>query len=67
MSLQDAGCLEMNEDGTIDALTMGRTASFYYLKYASMRVFSQGLHAGMEVPEVCVCVPLMHLFSASCI
>ena len=52
MPLQDAGCVEVGEDGTIDALTLGRTASFYYLKHESMRVLSQGLRAGMAVPEV---------------
>ena len=45
--------MEVNEDGTIDALTLGRTASFYYLKHESMRVLSQGLRADMTVPEVC--------------
>lgn len=48
--------MEMNEDGTIDALTMGRTASFYYLKHDSMHVFSRGLRAGMGVPEVGTCL-----------
>ncbi len=47
--------MEVNEDGTIDALTLGRTASFYYLKHESMRVLSQGLRADMAVPEVRVC------------
>lgn len=56
-ALQDAGCVEVSEDGAIDALTLGRTASFYYLKYESMRVLSQGLHAGMAVPEVCPLCP----------
>ena len=50
--MQDAGCVEVGEDGAIDALTLGRTASFYYLKHESMRVLSQGLRAGMGVPEV---------------
>ena len=44
--------MEVSEDGAIDALTMGRTASFYYLKHESMRVLSQGLCTGMGVPEV---------------
>ena len=52
MPLQDAGCVEVGEAGPIDALTLGRTASFYYLKHQSMRVLSQGLRAGMAVPEV---------------
>ncbi len=44
--------MEVNEDGTIDALTLGRIASFYYLKHESMHVLSRGLRAGMGVPEV---------------
>ena len=51
-AVQDAGCVEVGEDGRIDALTLGRTASFYYLKYESMRVLSKGLRDGMRVPEV---------------
>lgn len=31
---------------------MGRVASFYYLKYQTMAVLHQGLHADMAVPEV---------------
>lgn len=51
-AVQDAGCVEVGEDGRIDALTLGRTASFYYLKHESMRVLSEGLRDGMDVPEV---------------
>ena len=47
--------MEVDYNGRIDALTLGRTASFYYLKHQSMRVLSQGLHAGMAVPEVSFC------------
>ncbi|CAK0786311.1 hypothetical protein CVIRNUC_009524 [Coccomyxa viridis] len=50
--LQDAGCVEVSEEGRVDALTLGRTASFYYLKHESMRVLSEGLRDGMTVPEV---------------
>ena len=52
MLWQDAGCAEVSEDGRVDALTLGRTASFYYLKHESMRVLSEGLRDGMAVPEV---------------
>ena len=61
--------MEMNEDGTIDALTMGRNASFYYLKHESMHVFSRGLRAGMGVPEVGTCLhalPAAHLKGPQC-
>ena len=57
---QDAGCVEVGEEGSIEALTMGRTASFYYLKHESMRVLSQGLRAGLAVPEV---GPARHSFA----
>ena len=44
--------MEVSEEGRVDALTLGRTASFYYLKHESMRVLSEGLRDGMTVPEV---------------
>ena len=61
--------MEVNEDGTIDALTMGRTASFYYLKHESMHVFRRGLCAGMGVPEVRTCLHALlaaHLIGPQC-
>ena len=53
--------MEVSEDGRVDALTLGRTASFYYLKHESMRVLSEGLRDGMTVPEV------SHLTSFYCL
>ena len=50
--MQDAGCLAIDEDGAIGPLTMGRVASFYYLKYQTMGTLHTGLRAGMTVPEV---------------
>ena len=44
--------MEVSKEGRVDALTLGRTASFYYLKHESMRVLSEGLRDGMTVPEV---------------
>ena len=44
--------MEVSEEGRVDALTLGRTASFYYLKHESMRVLSEGLRDSMTVPEV---------------
>ncbi len=50
--MQDAGCVAIEEDGAIGPLTMGRVASFYYLKYQTMATLHTGLHADMTVPEV---------------
>ncbi|EIE24813.1 Sec63-domain-containing protein [Coccomyxa subellipsoidea C-169] len=51
-TLQDAGCVTIEEDGAIGPLTMGRVASFYYLKYQTMATLHTGLHADMTVPEL---------------
>lgn len=51
--VQTAECIEIGEDeSTITPTTMGRVASFYYLKHASMASFAQGLKAGMTADEV---------------
>lgn len=44
--------MTIEEDGAIASLTMGRVASFYYLKYQTMATLHTGLHADMAVPEV---------------
>lgn len=52
-ALEDAGCLSISsEDGSIESLTPGRIASFYYLQHATMATFRQELRAGMGVPDV---------------
>lgn len=43
----------MEEEGKIESLTLGRIASFYYLKYQTLSVFTQHLQPGMAVQEVC--------------
>ena len=49
---QEAGCVLVEEDGRVESLTMGRIASFYYLKYQTLSVFTQYLQPGMSVQEV---------------
>ncbi|CAL8464110.1 g3645 [Coccomyxa elongata] len=51
-TLQDAGCLTIEDFGAIAPLTIGRVASFYYLKYQTMATLHTGLHADMAVPEL---------------
>ena len=52
---QDAGCVEVDEEGgpgSVRAQMMGRVASFYYLKHATMAHLSRALRPGMPLPEV---------------
>ena len=53
-SAQDAGCIEVDDQagGTVAPLTIGRVASFYYLKHATMAHLSRALRPGMAVAEV---------------
>lgn len=55
-TLQDAGCITVNNDdggdGTVQLLTPGRIASFYYLQHATMKVFSEKLRSSMELSHV---------------
>eukprot|EP00850_Spirogloea_muscicola_P003370 SM000013S26539 [mRNA] locus=s13:882491:898189:- [translate_table: standard] len=43
--LEDAGCVRVNEDHTVDALYLGRVASLYYLHYTTLALFSSSMHA----------------------
>lgn len=51
--LQEAGCIFVDEEGKVEAQTLGRIASFYYLKYQTLTVFTTYLKPAMSVPEVC--------------
>ncbi|KAK9814715.1 hypothetical protein WJX72_010327 [[Myrmecia] bisecta] len=54
--LQDAGCMTVDED-RCEALTMGRIASYYYLRHESMAVFARRLAPGLDtralLPVLC--------------
>lgn len=46
--LQDCGCIEIDDEtGAVEALHLGRIASFYYLSHKTMKIFSTTLHRGM--------------------
>ncbi len=51
-TLQDAGCIFVDEDGKVESQTLGRIASFYYLKYQTLTVFTSFLQPAMPVQEV---------------
>ena len=51
-TLQDAGCIFVDEDGKVESRTLGRIASFYYLKYQTLTVFTSFLQPAMSVQEV---------------
>ena len=47
-----AGCVFVDEDGKVESQTLGRIASFYYLKYQTLTVFTSFLQPAMAVQEV---------------
>lgn len=51
-ALEDAGCVETDEDGLVEPTTAGRVASYYYLNYRTMLVFASELHEDMDVRDL---------------
>ncbi|KAH9490919.1 activating signal cointegrator 1 complex subunit [Bulinus truncatus] len=53
MELEMSYCLEVGEDNrTITPLTLGRIASYYYLKHGTMRMFRDSLSQHCTIPEL---------------
>uniref|UniRef100_A0A7N5ZVM2 Activating signal cointegrator 1 complex subunit 3 n=1 Tax=Anabas testudineus TaxID=64144 RepID=A0A7N5ZVM2_ANATE len=51
--LECSYCIEMKEDDrTIEALTYGRIASYYYLRHQTIRMFKERLRAELPIHEV---------------
>ena len=48
-TLSTAGCLDVLDDDSIEPLTMGRIASYYYLKHQTMSILSMNLIPDMAV------------------
>ncbi len=44
--------MTLHEDQHVEALTVGRVASFYYLKHQTMAGFTRGLQPNMAVADV---------------
>lgn len=55
--LEDSNCVYLDDDGTIDAQTPGRVASYYYLSHLTMRLFTDQLSDEMGQQD------LLHLLS----
>jgi len=51
-ALEDAGCVETDEDGGVEPTTAGRVASYYYLNYRTMMQFYNSLRGGMGVEQL---------------
>jgi hypothetical protein len=51
-ALEDAGCVETDEDGRVEPTTSGRVASYYYLNYRTMLVFASQLREDMGVRDL---------------
>ncbi|KAK3773312.1 hypothetical protein RRG08_023199 [Elysia crispata] len=53
MELNDSYCLEIGEDNrSISPLTLGRVASYYYLKHTTVRGFCDTMKADCSVPHL---------------
>eukprot|EP00457_Paulinella_chromatophora_P000148 gb/GEZN01000148.1/.p1 GENE.gb/GEZN01000148.1/~~gb/GEZN01000148.1/.p1 ORF type:complete len:2144 (+),score=329.45 gb/GEZN01000148.1/:63-6494(+) len=50
--LDDAGCLIYNEDRTLVRTPLGAVASYYYLDYKTVRMFSEKLTSSCELPDL---------------
>ena len=44
-TLEDAGCIRVNEDDTIEPLMLGIIASQYYLSYKTIALFGSNVQA----------------------
>jgi activating signal cointegrator complex subunit 3 len=54
-ALEDAQCIAINDDDTLETLPMGRIAAFYYLQYTTAALFSSSLQADMDLEQVRFC------------
>ncbi|CAM6105785.1 unnamed protein product [Calypogeia fissa] len=43
-ALEDAGCIRLNEDDTVEPLMLGMVASQYYLNYTTVALFSSNIN-----------------------
>lgn len=48
-ALEDAQCIAVNEDDSIEPLTLGRVAAYYYLQYSTAALFSENLNEDLDV------------------
>ncbi|KAL3683377.1 hypothetical protein R1sor_001399 [Riccia sorocarpa] len=58
-ALEDAGCIRVNEDNTVEPLMLGMIASQYYLNYTTVALFSSNLKIDTTV-EI-----LLHVLSGA--
>lgn len=49
IAVQDAGCVELGEEGEVAPTAAGRIASVYYLQHTTMAVFAQRLGPDMDL------------------
>eukprot|EP01047_Picozoa_sp_COSAG01_P036816 COSAG01_NODE_2892_length_6906_cov_7.041134_2_plen_487_part_00 len=51
--LEEAQCIEIDEmTGDVEALTLGRISSYYYLDYSTVMMFADAIGDEMSIPEV---------------
>lgn len=59
-TLEDAGCVRVNEDGNIESLMLGSIASQYYLSYKTVSLFCSNVHASTTLED------LLFVLSGAC-
>ena len=52
IAVQDAGCIEMDKEGTVETTMGGRIASYYYLKHDTMSLMMNHLHEHTDFKTV---------------
>jgi hypothetical protein len=46
--MQDAGCIEVDAEGNVEATMAGRIASFYYLQHETMHLLMNHMQPDMD-------------------
>lgn len=52
IAVQEAGCIEMDKEGTVETTMGGRIASYYYLKHDTMSLMMNHLHEHTDFKTV---------------
>lgn len=64
--LEKAGCVKTSEDGSVESLTMGRIAAFFYLKHETMSFFNSSLTPGLDFKALLQVIQLETEFTNLC-
>lgn len=51
-NLERGGCIAFNDDDTVEPLTVGRIAAFFYLKHETMAIFNANLAPDLDFKAI---------------